>query len=305
MSDDPSWPRASAWLAGEHVPDATARLAVVGVPLHVASISPTRSDLAPSAIRDALHRFSTYAGDDVDLRAIEAADLGDAEVAELRPEDALEPAMEHVRDAVEGRDAVVILGGDNSATRPGVHGLGAPLDRLGVLSLDAHHDLRDTTEGLSNGNPIRALLEDGLPGVNVAQVGIQPFANSGAYAAVARDAGITVIDADSARASGVRRAVEDALDDLAGSVDAIYVDLDVDVLDRAFAPACPGSRPGGLTPWEVQAGARACGAHPKVLAMDVVEVDPERDAADITLMSAASFVLAFAAGLASRPSRRS
>ena len=300
MSDDPSWPRASAWLAGEHVVDAVARLAVVGVPLHVASISEARSDLAPSAIRRALQRFSTYAGSDVDVRAIEAADLGDAEVSDLRPEDALDPAMERVRDAVEGRDAVVVLGGDNSVTRPGVHGLGAPLDRLGLLTLDAHHDLRDTTDGLSNGNPIRALLEDGLPGTNVVQVGIQPFANSGAYAAVARDAGIAIVEADVARTGGVAATVGDALADLAQRVDAIYVDLDVDVLDRAFAPGCPGSRPGGLAPWEVQAAARVCGEHPKVVAMDVVEVDPGRDVADITVMSAASFVLAFAAGLASR-----
>ena len=303
MSDDPSWPRASAWLEGENVPEPTARLGVVGVPLHAASLTPSRSDLATGAVRDALRRFSTYAGDDVDIRTVQATDHGDCSVADLRPEDALDTAMNAVRDALEGRDAVVVLGGDNSVTRPGVHGLGAPLERLGLITLDAHHDLRDTTDGLTNGNPVRALLEDGLPGENVVQIGIQPFANSGAYASVARDAGIRVVTTDAARRDGVARVVSEALAALSDRLDALYVDLDVDVLDRAYAPACPGARPGGLSPWEVQAAARACGAHPKVVGMDVVEVDPERDVADITAMSAASFVLAFAAGLAARSSR--
>jgi len=75
---------------------------------------------------------------------------------------------------------------------------------------------------------------------------------------------------------------------------------EITVLDRAFAPACPGSRPGGLNPAEVQAAARVCGAHPKVRAMDIVEVDPTKDVADVTVLGAASFLLSFAAGVASR-----
>ena len=301
MSDDPRWPRASAWLAGDHLDDVVARLGVVGLPLHVASLTPGRCDLSPGAIRDALHRMSTFDADDrVDIRSVEAVDLGDAGVGDLRPEDALEPAMGAVRDALEGRDAVVVLGGDNSVTRPGVQGLGIPLDRVGLITLDAHHDLRDTTDGLSNGNPVRALLEDGLPGGNVVQIGILPFANSEAYAKVAAEAGITVVTAAAVHEHGsIDDTVGSALDSLR-DVDAIYVDLDVDVMDRAFAPASPGSRPGGLTPWQVQRAARLLGRHERVWAMDVVEVDPTRDVAEATALAAASFVLSFAAGLASR-----
>jgi formiminoglutamase len=200
------------------------------------------------------------------------------------------------------RRTVLQLGGDNSITRPGVHGAAFPggLDRVGLLTLDAHHDLRPLDGGLTNGNPVRALLEDGLPGRNVVQIGIQPLANPAASAGVASRAGITVITAEEARARGAGEVAEEALENLATRVDAIYVDLDVDVLDRAFAPACPGARPGGLTPADVQVAARMVGAHPKVRAMDVVEVDPERDVGDITVMAAASFVLAFASGLAAR-----
>jgi formiminoglutamase len=304
-ADDPNWPRASAWLGGEHRGDPVARLAVLGVPLHVASITPGRCDLAPAAIRQALDRLGTYdAETGVDLRSVHVRDAGDLPVAERRPEDALNEVAGAVGAAVGGvvepDDAVVLLGGDNSVTRPGCRGLSTSLDRVGLLTIDAHHDVRDTGEGLTNGNPVRALLEDGLPGWNVIQVGIQPFANSSQYAAVAARAGIGVITSGQARSRGVGRVVLDALDRLERRVDRIYVNLDVDVLDRAFAPGSPGSRPGGLTPGEIQDAVRACGRHPKVRALDIVEVDPTQDVAASTVLAAASFLLAFAAGVAAR-----
>jgi formimidoylglutamase len=298
VGDDPRWPRASAWLAGKHESDPVARLSVLGVPLHIASISPSRADLAPEAIRTALERFSVWDGE-ADLRRVAAEDLGDLDLADASPEQALHPVVQRMGTASE-LTAWTLLGGDNSIARPGVHGLGVPLERVGLLTLDAHFDLRDTDAGLRNGNPVRALLEDGLPGTNVVQVGIQPFANSPAYAEIAREAGITSIPADEVRARGASTVVSEALEQLADRADAIYVDLDVDVLDRAFAPACPGARPGGLRPDEVQAAARTCGRHPLVRAIDVVEVDPAQDIAGTTVLTAASFLLAFAAGLAAR-----
>jgi arginase family enzyme len=117
---------------------------------------------------------------------------------------------------------------------------------------------------------------------------------------VANDAGITVITADTARTRGVDAVVAGALEHLAERADAIYVDVDLDVLDRAFAPACPGSRPGGLHPSDLRRAARTAGGHPRVRAMDIVEVDPTRDVADVTVLTAASCLLSFAAGLAAR-----
>jgi formiminoglutamase len=226
--------------------------------------------------------------------------MGDVAVADLRPEEALEPLSAAVRQATGVCDAVVILGGDNSITRPGIHGLGVPLHRVGLLTLDAHFDLRDLQNGLTNGNPVRALLADGLPGENVVQIGIQGFANSSEYARVAKEAGIRWIGEYETDDLPVGFHVQVELDRLASRVDALYIDLDLDVLDRAFAPACPGSRPGGLLPTEVADAAWRFGEHPKVRAMDIVEVDPTNDVADVTVLTAASFLLSFAAGLASR-----
>jgi formiminoglutamase len=290
LHHDPHWPRASAWLSGGG--EGLRRLAVLGAPLHKASISPGRCDLAPPAIRKALERYSPHQADEVTV-----ADLGDLPVGDLSPEEALDPVSEAVSRAAAEHDAVVLLGGDNSVTRPGVLGLSG---RCGLLTLDAHLDLRHLDAGLHNGNPVRALLEDGLPGTNIVQIGIQDFANSREYMRVAQAAGITVIRADKARESGVADTVEGLLDDLAQRVDVIYVDLDIDVLDRAFAPGAPGSRPGGWLPWELRAAARACGQHRAVKVMDIVELDPERDRDDATALAAAACLLEFAAGLSRR-----
>lgn len=300
-TDDPHWPRASAWLAGEHFAQTCGALAVLGAPARLGSVTPGRSDLTPAAVRNVLRRFSTYDIEtDTDLRALAAHDLGDLPLADTQLEDAFVPLRDQVRQALRQNDAVVLLGGDNGVTRPGAHGLGDQLDEIGLLTLDAHFDLRDTSDGLSNGNPVRALLEDGLPGANITQLGILGFANSQAYARVARDAGIRVVTMDALRAQGIERAVNEALDYLAARVKTIYFDLDVDVLDRAFAPACPGARPGGLQPWEARHAAWLCGRHPLVKAMDLVEVDPEQDLAQITVMSAAACLLSFASGLVTR-----
>lgn len=299
MKDDPKWPRASAWLAGDHHPDPTATLAVIGAPIRLGSISGGRFDLAPEEIRRSMGMYSTYA-DGLDVRAVAVKDAGDLAIAESRPQEALQEIAAAVGGTLDTHDAVVVLGGDNSITRPACRALGPDLSRVGLLTVDAHHDLRDTDRGLTNGNPIRALLEDGLPGENIAQIGIQPFANSSSYAEVARGAGITVVTVDEVRGRGIQPVVQEALDVLTWRADAIYVDLDLDVLDRTFAPACPGSRPGGLEPWQIQAAARLCGAHPKVRALDIVEVDPTRDVADVTVLAAASCLLSFASGLVGR-----
>jgi formiminoglutamase len=301
MPNDPNWPRASAWLAGDHLPGTVASLSVLGAPLHVGSITPGRCDLAPAAIREALGRYSTFDPETgVDVRSLAVSDIGDVDVADSRPEDALDPLSDAVRSALQRADVVVVLGGDNSVTRPACHGVVDSLDRLGLLTLDAHHDLRDVGDGLSNGNPVRALLADGLPGPNIVQMGIAPFANSPAYADVAREAGVTVLTVEAARTKGAGAAVGEALMYLAERVDRVYVDLDIDVLDRAFAPGAAGSRPGGLLPEELFRVARICGQHPLVGAIDVVEVDPTRDVSDVTALAAARCLLSFASGVVGR-----
>lgn len=299
---DPNWPRAKEWLAGAHHDHTSSSVGVLGVPLHRASISQSRADLAPAAMRAALFKFSVYDIElETDLRTVVAHDAGDMMLFGISPEDALTPVSERIQELRARNDTIVALGGDNSITRPVMHGLG-PLDRMGLVTFDAHFDLRELEDGLTNGNPVRALLADGLPGTSIAQIGIQPFANSPRHAAVAKEAGIHVVARDEVARRGIDDVVADALELIASRVDHIHIDIDVDVLDRAFAPATPGSRPGGLSPLELRRALTACGRHPKVASADIVEVSPPDDVADVTSMTAAQLFLAFVSGIAARAS---
>ncbi len=298
MASDPNWPRASEWLARNDDPPG---LVVVGLPTSAASISPSDAWRTPAVLRDVLAKFSTFDGETgIDLRDLAVVDAGDWALAELSADDAIAEIGKRAATLAPG-PVYAFVGGDNVITYPVVKGLShAPLERFGVLTLDAHHDVRSTEDGISNGSPIRALIEAGLPGDHVAQVGIHSFANSNAYRTWAEERGVRVITIGEVDRRGVADVMHELLDDLGGKSDAVYIDFDLDVLDRAFAPACPGSRPGGMTPRQLAAAARIAGSHPAVVAADFVEVDAAADVADTTLMAMATAFLAFAAGVASR-----
>ncbi len=175
------------------------------------------------------------------------------------------------------------------------------LPRAGLLTLDAHPDVHGAYAGWTNGTPVRGLLEDGLPGGSVVQIGIGELANSRAHRDFCQAAGIEVIGVVQARRQGVADLVRRKLDRLAQTCAELYVDLDVDVVDRAFVPGCPGARPGGLLPADLLAAAVEAGRHPNVRAVDVVEVDARADPTGVTVDLAALCLLSVAAGFAVRP----
>lgn len=294
---DPLWPRADTWLAADE-PDP--RLVVVGVPSSSASLSVSEAWRAPAAVRAVLGRFSVFDGETgTDLRSVRVADCGDWPVDGLDMH-AMPPAVSARARDLSGGAVHAFLGGDNAITRPLVRGLADDLGGVAVLTLDAHHDVRITDNGPTNGSPIRGLIEDGLPDGRVIQVGIHSFANSAEYRGYCDEHGIEVVTMATVDEVGAGWVVRSALDDLARRARWIYVDVDVDVLDRAFAPGCPGARPGGMTPRQLAAACRAAGEHPAVRAVDFVEVDPSRDRDDLTVMNMANAFLAFASGLARR-----
>jgi formiminoglutamase len=194
---------------------------------------------------------------------------------------------------------VVAIGGDNAATVPAALGTwGDRIESAGLVTLDAHHDLRD---GVTNGSPVRRLIEAGLAGQRVVQVGIADFANSADYSARAADYGITVVHRDELHRRPMADVMAEAFE-IAGSAGGpIHVDLDLDVCDRSVVPACPAALPGGISAHELRAAARAAGAHPAVESVDLTEVDAERDSQDgRTVRLLALGVLEVSAGLRMR-----
>ena len=266
---DPFWPRADTWLEGD-APDPD--LVVVGVPTSSASLSPSEAWRTPPLVRQALARFAVFDSETrIDLRDLAVTDHGDWPVTGIDMHEMLDAAT-GLAAGLDGSRVHAFLGGDNAITRPIVRGFHA-LDDVGILTFDAHHDVRTTDPGPTNGSPIRGLVKDGLPDGRVTQIGIHSFANSAEYRGYCDDHGIEVITMDVVDENDVGWLVRTALDDLAATVSRIHVDVDMDVLDSAFAPGCPGSRPGGMTPRQLMRGCRAAGAHPAVVSVDFVEVE--------------------------------
>jgi len=293
LPEDPNWPRAGHWPP----PDGDCDVVLIGLGTHRTSLSPTGAGATPAAIRSALRRYSTALTDGSDLSTLAIADAGDVP----EPDGAGEAgAIDAVVAAAERARLLIALGGDNAATVPAALGVwGDNAASAGLVTLDAHHDLRT---GVSNGSPVRRLIEDHqLPGQQVVQVGIADFANSAYYRAKAQEYGITVIDRGEVDRHPMADVMARALDIAAAGGGPVHVDLDVDVCDRAVAPGCPASAPGGISAYELRAAARAAGAHPAVASVDITEVDATADAPDQrTVRLAALCVLETAAGLASR-----
>src|SRR5512139_3029224 len=236
------WPNLSELLVDKN---ADAPVGLVGAPLDAGSVTPGRCDLAPVLLRATLGRIGRYdveTGRELQTRV---ADHGDVPVAGLSIEEATPSIIAACKASVERHELTLLAGGNNAVTRPGVHALALPLEKVGLLTLDAHFDMRDTSQGLGNGNPVRALREDGLPGANIAQIGLAPFANSAAMHRDAIDGGHLVVAIAGVRAEGIDRAIGRALDHLR-HCEALVVDCDIDVIDRAQLPGAPGARPGGM-----------------------------------------------------------
>ncbi|CAA9493528.1 MAG: Formiminoglutamase [uncultured Sphingomonas sp.] len=277
----------------------SAPIGLVGAPLAAGSVTPGRCDLAPGELREVLRRVGRYDIDTGNLLDALVADHGDLPLEGLSIEEATAPIREAVAASVAQHRLTLLIGGNNAVTRPGVHGLGLPLERVGLLTLDAHFDMRETDNGLGNGNPVRALMEDGLPGRNIAQVGLAPFANSRAMHQDALAAGNLVISASYVREHGVERQVERALLHLA-HCDAIYVDCDIDVIDRSQFPGAPGARPGGMAVGDFFAAVRLLAAEPRVRAIDLTEWDPPLDPTDLSALTAGRWLAEAIAGFEGR-----
>ncbi|MEY4390753.1 MAG: hypothetical protein RLZZ400_496 [Actinomycetota bacterium] len=301
LPEDSNWPRAAHWLkpAADH---SRVDLAVYGVCANKTSISPTRADRTPAAIRDALLRYSTYhQATGVDLGNLEAADFGDNKSPDSPDGEAATQAL--AARAFGSSLLSIALGGDNSVTYAAMtgafsgNGTQPALADCGLITLDAHHDLR---EGVSNGSPVRRLIEAGLPGNRIVQIGINDFSNSPEYARRARELGILVIGRHELRTQSPIEIWQRALFHLEG-VASVHVDFDVDVCDRAFVPACPAAAPGGISADELRQFAHLAGRTPSVRSMDITEIDAEADAPDQrTVRLGALLILEAAAGLALR-----
>lgn len=274
---------------------------IIGAPLSKSSISHSGAHLAPGTIRKSFSAFTTYSiEDDLDLHDCDIQDLGDI--------------VMHVTDVVQCQDRIlktlsevyainrnfipIILGGDNSITYPSVKAFARAKGKIGVIQFDAHHDVRNLEDGgPTNGTPFRSLLETKtIDGKNLVQIGIRDFSNSKVYRTYAENNDVTIYTMKAVREQPIESIINGAIELLKGKVDAIYVSLDMDVIDQAEAPGCPAIGPGGMSAATLIEAMKLLGEHPMVKGLEIVEIDPTVDFRDMTSRLAAHVILHFVKG---------
>lgn len=293
------------------VPDAV----IVGAPLSKTSISLSGAAQTPAAVRELFSVATTYNIDhDIDLAdRLTVMDAGNARVHTtdlLQARTSIATAVESVAVAFPS-STLIVLGGDHSITAPSIEGFTAGMaastgiarPRVGLIQFDAHMDLRNLHDGgLTNGTPIRQLLENGtLKGQNIAQIGLHAFANSKKYRDYAVANGISQISARDVHKRGIDSVLQEAIDITTANTDVVYVTVDMDVLDQAYAPGVPAQVAGGMTTWDLFEALLTLGQHPRVKAIDFVEVDPIQDYRKATVRATLYGMLTFLTGLAFRP----
>ncbi|MGZ0050358.1 agmatinase family protein [Brevibacillus gelatini] len=309
----PAEPKVSEWIVT--LDPATANstnwsdydVALLGVPLSRSSISASAASENPDAMRRAWKYFTTYNLDhDVDLQPLRVVDLGDVrqhvtDIAQCHRN--IREAMVQMRTH-HPQLLPVMMGGDHSITAMLVKGYKDvhPDERVGILQLDTHFDLRDLTDnGPTNGTPIRNLIESGtINGRDVHNIGLHGFFNARSLKAYADETGVRYTTLRQARQKGVAWTVQEALEQLSAQVDTIYLTVDMDVLDCSCGPGVPASTPGGMHSDELFEAVYAAGVHPKVKAMDIVCLDPYKDRAEATVKTAVHVMLSFLSGFCQR-----
>ncbi|WP_079509287.1 formimidoylglutamase [Mesobacillus jeotgali] len=277
---------------------AKGEIGLIGLPFSKTSISFSNASDAPRSIRASLSAFSTYSGErKKDYKNIKLIDFGDVQT---HPTD-LEESLERLRISVSEMltwnacEKYIMLGGDHGVSYPSIRAFKERYGEIGVIQWDAHHDVRNLEDGgRTNGTPFRSLIEGGhLKGENLVQIGIRDYANAKEYHDYTKEKGITVFTMEDLERTGIVSIIEKELDRLSKSVNIIYLSLDMDVVDQAFAPGCPAIGPGGITSRELLTSISAAASFEKVKAMDIVEIDPSKDFRDMTSRLAAAAMLRF------------
>jgi formiminoglutamase len=219
----------------------------------------------------------------------------------------LREGITHIQDSLRGclsqpeNFFPIVIGGDHAVTAPSVRAYceSHPSQQVGLIHFDAHNDVRVLDHGPTNGTPIRGILTSGVrvSGTNLVQIGIHGFMNASHYKRWVEGHGGTIYTGRQCRKLGIEEVTRQAIDIAGRGTDAIYVTVDIDVLELGYAPGTAAATPEGLHPNDLFEALFLLGQDPKVAAIDFVEMDPCRDVAEITTRTLNSAMLTFMAGL--------
>ncbi|MDF2904186.1 MAG: formimidoylglutamase [Bacillus sp. (in: firmicutes)] len=273
-------------------------IGLIGLPSSKSSISLSQAAEAPKIIRACLSSYSTFSGENNhDFKDMKILDFGDCLTHPTDIEETLQRLYVSVSEMLKTNscERFIMLGGDHGVSFPSIRAFQESFGRVGVIQWDAHHDVRNLTDGgRTNGTPFRSLIEGGfVKGEDLVQIGIRDFSNAKKYHDYVLKAGVSVYTINDVEKAGIVPIVKKEISRLSQQVDFIYLSVDMDVVDQAFAPGCPAIGPGGLTSRELLASITEASGHKKVKAMDIVEIDPSKDFRDMTSRLSAHVMMNF------------
>jgi agmatinase len=271
-----------------------ARAAIYGIPWDCTSISRTGANYGPRGIREISSQFLSYnATWDFDLvEALNPVDCGDGDVVLANAEKTFANAERDIGEILAAGAIPATLGGDHSVTIPAVRAVRKLVENPGLVLVDTHLDtaLDVGGEELNHCCPITRAVDAGFDPKKIALLAISGWMNPRTELRYCREHGITVVWLEDIWERGVRATVEQALEVAGGGTDGIYLSVDVDSLDGAFAPGTCVPTPGGLTSRELLELVRGVSRH-GLVGVDVVETAPSLDSSSVTAAIAGRVVM--------------
>lgn len=296
----------STFLMAPHVPaqrdaltEAGATVAVLGLPFDSTSVTRPGAGHGPRAVRDGSGHYAfgeTYHLDyDVKISDyLRIVDCGDVDGVPGNAARTFERAERALDELYAAGCFPVLIGGDHGTTIPGARAFSRHIDgRMGFVLFDTHLDTAPDIDGedLSHCCPIHRVLDlPNVDGRNVAIIGAHGAGNPKIELEVAEQHGVTVFTVRDIDRLGMEAVARRALEIASDGTESIYLSVDIDVLDGAYAWGTCGPELGGITGRELVKGLEVVAAGP-IGALDMVEVAPAYDPSGYTARVGARIVI--------------
>ena len=239
-----------------------------------------------------------------DLKVVDAGDL-------LMPGGDLVASLEVLAQATEKISRAgkipVILGGDHSIASADVAGIARHrgLGKISMVHFDAHADTGEDQWGalVGHGTPMRRLIEGGfVRGDRFLQLGLRGYWPDNTTLEWMRDQGMRSYEMTEIHNRGLNKVLDESFATLTNGCDGVFLSVDIDVVDPGMAPGTGTPEPGGMTSRELLEAVRRICLELPIVGIDIVEVAPAFDTADITAILANRVVLEALSAIAKRRS---
>jgi agmatinase len=270
-------------------------ICIAGIPFDLGTSNRPGARFGPAAIRQASRMLvdGDHPASWADVEALDIADIGDFGIAHGD----IQGSLAKIKAQAAPLSHLVALGGDHTITLALLRALARRKGALGLVHFDGHVDTWPESFGLTfgHGSPFYHAIEEGLVDPNrMIQIGIRSPLHRAVFDWTIGK-GVTIVTAEDVHESRPK-AIAERIVSVVGSGPA-YLSFDVDALDPAFAPGTGTPEVGGLATWQVRAILRRL-AGISFAGMDVVEVSPPYDVAEITALAAATIAWDYIALLA-------